>query len=246
MKFLEFDSLGSTNEKAAELFRNGENSPLWVRADKQTAGRGRRGRAWTSKSGNLYASLLYPWDGSAADAAKLSFVAAIALAKTLKAYPLETAPQLKWPNDVLMGGAKISGILLENLSGSVVIGIGVNLTSHPDDTPYPATHLLAHIPAEAMNAPEPAYTGPAPFLAILSRYLDEIIKGYIKDGFGPIRDLWLELAANIPGPVTVRLAAEEFTGQATDLLQNGALRVKLADGSMRDVHAGDVHFGDSA
>ncbi len=242
MRFLEFDSLASTNETAAELFRNGEDMPLWVRADSQTSGRGRRGRAWTSKSGNLFASLLYPWTGSATDAAKLSFVTSIALVKTLQAYPIDVAPKLKWPNDVLLKDAKVSGILLENLNGSVVIGVGVNLTSHPEGTPYPATHLLDHIPEDQMAGPEPAYTGPAPFLAILSRHLDDLIKLYLKDGFDPIRRAWLEHATGIPGTVTVRLTNESFSGQATDLLENGALRVVLPNGTIRDVHAGDVFF----
>ena len=95
MKFLEFDSLGSTNAKAHELYRSGERGPFWVRADSQTCGRGRRGRPWTSPQGNLYASGLYAWDGSAQDAAKLSFITAIAAARAMQAYQLIEPPQLK-------------------------------------------------------------------------------------------------------------------------------------------------------
>lgn len=197
-----------------------------------------------SEGGNLYASAVYPWDGTAADAAKLSFVAALAVCRTLDAYALTSPPQLKWPNDVLVDGAKISGILLENIGGAVIVGIGINLLSHPPATPYPATHLLAHIDPDALNDAETIFTGAAIMLPLLTKEFDDGLKQFLSEGFAPIRAQWLARAKGLGDEVVVRLAQEDFTGQATDLLDNGALRVRLTDGTIRDIHAGDVFFSD--
>jgi len=177
--------------------------------------------------GNLYASAVYPWpkdERPIADAAKLS------------------PPQLKWPNDVLIDGAKISGILLENIGDAVTIGIGINLVSHPEGTDYPATNLLEHISPEALNDAETIFTGAAIMLPLLAKEFDDGFKQFAAEGFAPIRAAWLSRARGIGDDVVVRLADEEFTGQAVGLLDNGALRVRLADGTIRDVHAGDVFF----
>lgn len=221
----------------------GEAAPFWVRADQQTAGRGRRGRDWSSPLGNFYGTACYAFDGKPQDAAKLSFVAAIAVANALSAYSLTTQPSLKWPNDVLLGGRKIAGLLLEAKTGHVLIGIGVNLVSHPDGGNIPATHLLEHIDPSALNSDEPEFTGAEGFLAILSRSFDKAFRKHLAYGFSATRADWTALASGIPGPVTVRLPHEDFAGQAESLLENGALRVRLDNGTMRDVHAGDVFFG---
>lgn len=243
MKFIQYDSLGSTNVEADASFSSGERPPFWIRADEQTAGRGRRGRDWSSPKGNFYGTACYGFDGSPQDAAKLSFVAAIAVAKALSAYSLTSQPSLKWPNDVLLGGHKIAGLLLESKPGRVLVGIGVNLVSHPDGGNIPATHLLEHIAPEALNSDEPEFTGAEGFLAILARNFDTSFRKHLAYGFSATRADWTDLASGIPGPVVVRLPAESFTGQAQSLLENGALRVALEDGTVRDVHAGDVFFG---
>ncbi len=243
MKFIQYDSLGSTNAEADTLFESGESPPFWVRADAQTEGRGRRGRDWVSPKGNFYGTAVYAFEGGPQDAAKLSFVAAIAVANALSAYTLTTAPSLKWPNDVLIGGRKVAGLLLEAKPGRVMIGIGVNLVSHPDGGNIPATHLLEHIEPSALNSDEPEFTGPAGFLAILARSFDTAFRKHLAYGFSATRADWMALASGLPGPVTVRLPKEAFTGQAQSLLENGALRVALDDGTIRDVHAGDVFFG---
>lgn len=242
MKFIQYDSLGSTNVEAENLFQAGEGPPFWVRADMQTAGRGRRGRDWTSPLGNFYGTACYAFDGTAQAAAKLSFVAAIAVADALLAYSLKTPPTLKWPNDVLMDGRKIAGLLLEAKPGHVLIGIGVNLVSHPDGGNIPATHLLEHIDPAALNVDEPEFTGAEGFLAILSRSFEKAFRKHLAYGFSATRTDWTVRASGLPGPVTVRLPSEAFTGQAESLLENGALRVRLEDGTIRDVHAGDVFF----
>ena len=243
MKFIQYDSLGSTNTEADTLFASGEAAPFWVRADEQTAGRGRRGRDWVSPKGNFYGTACYAFDGTPQDAAKVSFVAAIAVANALSAYTLTSTPSLKWPNDVLMDGRKVAGLLLEAKPGLVLIGIGVNLVSHPDGGNIPATHLLEHIAPAALNSDEPEFTGADGFLAILARTFDKAFRKHLAYGFSATRADWTALASGLPGPVTERLPNETFTGQAQSLLENGALRVAAQDGTIRDVHAGDVFFG---
>lgn len=243
MKFIQYDSLGSTNAEADTLFEVGEAAPFWVRADEQTAGRGRRGRDWVSPKGNFYGTACYAFDGTPQDAAMVSFVAAIAVANALSAYTLTTAPSLKWPNDVLLDGRKAAGLLLEAKPGRVSIGIGVNLMSHPGGGNIPATHLLEHMDPTALNSDEPEFTGADGFLAILARTFDKAFRKHLAYGFSATRADWTALASGLPGPVTVRLPSETFSGQAQGLLENGALRVAAQDGTIRDVHAGDVFFG---
>ena len=235
--------------QAKRLAEQGDFGPLWIRADSQSAGRGRRGREWTSKTGNLFCSGLYPHDGNTHQLAQMSFVAALALAETLERYVPKDLISLKWPNDVLLGGQKTSGILLE--SGQkhhqkwMVIGIGLNLTHHPEGTEFPATHMLAHISADDLSGPEPIMTGAEAVLAILANRFDYWRHMLVSKGFEPIGQAWTVRAHNLPGPVTVRLPQETFTGEALGLDANGALRVRLENGTIRDIHAGDVFFGTS-
>ncbi len=243
MKFIQYESLGSTNVEADKLYDAGESVPFWVRAETQTDGRGRRGRDWVSPVGNFYGTAVYGFDGAPQDTAKLSFVAAISVANALSAYSLTCTPSLKWPNDVLLNGRKVAGLLLEAKPGRVLIGIGVNLVSHPPGGNIPATHLLEHMSPEALNTEEPEFTGAESFLAMLSQRFDEAFRKHLAYGFSATRADWTALASGIPGPVTVRLPDESFTGTAQGLLENGALRVALQDGTVRDVHAGDVFFG---
>jgi len=192
--------------------------------------------------GNFYATACYEFDGTPEEAAKLSFVAAIAVARALSAYTLTAQPSLKWPNDVLLGGRKVAGLLLEAKAGCVLIGIGVNLVSHPDGGNIPATHLLEHMAPEALNSDEPEFTGADGFLAILARSFDKVYRNHLAYGFSATRSDWAKLATGLPGPVIVRLPDETFSGQGQNLLENGALRVIAQDGTIRDVHAGDVFF----
>ena len=150
-----YDELDSTNAEARRRAEAGEGGPVWITAGRQTAGRGRRGRAWSTETGNLAAPLLTTTDVSAAEAAQLSFVAALAACDLADAWLGEGAARLKWPNDVLVFGRKAVGILVE--SGSrpdgrlwLAIGIGVNLAHSPTDTERPATSF-----SEPMAGPPP-------------------------------------------------------------------------------------------
>jgi len=173
----------------------------------------------------------------------MSFVAAIGLAQALEHYVASDKIALKWPNDVLIKGRKTAGILLEGGGDYVAIGIGVNLLHHPEDTEYAATHVLEHIVPEALAGPEPVMTGPEAFLAILAERVDHWRVRLLAEGFSPIREAWMERAYKLPGVVTVRLDNERFTGFATGLGENGELQLRLDNGTMREIHAGDVFFG---
>ena len=243
MKFITLDHVDSTNAEVVRLAKEGELGPLWVRANSQTQGRGRRGREWVSQKGNLYCSGLFPHSGTIQEAARMSFVAALAVADCLGNYVAEDKVSLKWPNDVLIDGLKTSGILLESGKGHVIVGIGINLVSHPQLTPFPATHVLEHIGAELLNSPEPIMSGPDAVLAVLANRFDYWSNLASEEGFVSISKAWLARAHNVPGQVKVRLPKEEFSGQALGLDENGALRVRLDNGTIRYVHAGDVFFG---
>src|SRR5262245_55739124 len=142
------ETVGSTNCEALAHARAGEKGPLWITAQAQTAGRGRRGRTWVSEPGNLYATLLLTDPAPPERAAQLSFVAALATHDAIAACAGALVPRLalKWPNDVLLDGAKLAGILIE-AEGTrplvVAVGVGVNCRHHPDATEFPATDLAA-------------------------------------------------------------------------------------------------------
>ncbi len=162
-------------------------------------------------------------------AATLALVAAVALEETVCVF-LPGRAQIKWPNDVLIDGAKLSGILLERADDAVVIGFGVNLAHHPTDTERPATSLAAH-----GAAPDPhlfAETLAETFARWLSRW---------RDGIAPVRDRWLQRAHPIGTALTARLAdGSNVDGLFQGLDSEGALILRLADGSTRAIHAGDV------
>jgi BirA family transcriptional regulator, biotin operon repressor / biotin---[acetyl-CoA-carboxylase] ligase len=228
--------VGSTNAEALELARRGERGPLWVTAERQTAGRGRRGRLWLSPPGNLYASLLLPAPGLAERWPQLSFVAALAVHDAVVEVAPALAPRaaIKWPNDLLLAGAKFAGILIEGEGGDtpvVVIGIGVNCANHPVDVEYPATDLAA---AGTTVLPERL------FAAVARRMQDRLAQWDDGRGFSTIRRDWLARAAGIGASVRVRLAQGEVTGCFEALDESGGLVLRVPDGSISTIAAGDV------
>jgi BirA family transcriptional regulator, biotin operon repressor / biotin---[acetyl-CoA-carboxylase] ligase len=237
-RLLSLDEVGSTNAEAFARARAGEHGPLWITARRQTAGRGRRGRAWVSEPGNLYASLLLTDPAPPQRAAELSLVAALAVHDALAERAAILGPRLtlKWPNDVLCDGAKLAGILVEGegLAGrplAVVIGIGVNCAHHPADTGYPATNLAA---AGALVAPE---TLAQSLIGTMARRLAEWDAG---KNFAAIRAAWLKRAAGLGSPARVRLPEREVDGVAETLDEAGRLVLRLADGSRERIAAGEM------
>jgi BirA family biotin operon repressor/biotin-[acetyl-CoA-carboxylase] ligase len=230
------DVLGSTNAEALALARQGQHGPLWVTAERQNAGRGRRGRAWKSPPGNLYASLLLSAPGAPEHWPQLSFVAALAVHDAVVEVAAHVAPFLaiKWPNDLLLAGAKFAGILIEGEGGetpALVIGIGVNCANHPVDVEYPATDLAA---AGAAVPP------PALFAALARTMQGRLAQWDWGGGFSAIRRDWLARAAGIGETVRVRLAQREVTGRFEALDESGGLLLRLPDGNTTTIAAGDV------
>jgi BirA family transcriptional regulator, biotin operon repressor / biotin---[acetyl-CoA-carboxylase] ligase len=236
-RLLHFATIGSTNDEAKALARGGAADGTLVWADEQTAGRGRRGRAWASPPGNLYLSLVQRPDGTPAHAAQLGFVAALGLGDALLAL---TGPALrlsyKWPNDLLADGKKLAGILLESETGAgervdfVVIGVGTNLASKPEGVEFPATSLAEQ------GFPD---VTPARLLAAFIRHFAAWAQRWRAQGFPPVRAAWLARASGIGEEIRVRLDRSTFTGRFHDLDQDGALLLDGAQGRRR-IAAGEV------
>jgi BirA family transcriptional regulator, biotin operon repressor / biotin---[acetyl-CoA-carboxylase] ligase len=235
-----FDVIDSTNEEARRLAAAGEPGPVWISAARQTAGRGRRGRAWESPTGNLAATLMLRPGKSAGECAQLSFVAAVSAADMLAGFAPHADIRLKWPNDVLAGSRKIAGILLESAStggdppGWLAVGIGVNLAMHPEGTELPATSL------KALGASVPP---PEDALLNLAAQFARWYEVWLAQGFGAIRDAWLARAAGLGTRIRARLATEETNGVFEGIDGNGALILREGAGSVRHIAAGEVFFG---
>src|SRR5262245_4463312 len=232
---IRYDVVGSTNAEALARARAGDPGPLWITARAQTAGRGRRGRTWTSPSGNLYATLLLDDPGPAAVVPQLLFVAALAVHDAIVAAAGQhaLALMLKWPNDVLCNGAKLAGILLEGEGRTlaVAIGIGVNCQQHPAETTYPATDLRE---AGVGVSPEQLFDRLA---AAMQRWLAQWDRGH---GFAAIRAAWLARAHASGTQLTLRLGERESIGSFETLDEAGRLILRRADGKTEAVMAGDV------
>jgi BirA family biotin operon repressor/biotin-[acetyl-CoA-carboxylase] ligase len=231
-----FETLGSTNAEALARARAGERGPLWISSDMQTDGRGRRGKSWMSPAGNLYASLLLTEPSSPVLAPQLSFVAGLAVhdAVLARAPNLAAKLKLKWPNDALLNGRKLSGMLIE-AEGlprfSVAIGIGVNCVSHPADTSYGATNLQAN--GVIVSAQDVL----AQLAAAMNARLAQWKAG---TGFAAIRSDWLDRAASLGEPILVRLPERELTGTFEGIDAAGRLLVATPDKATEAVAAGDI------
>lgn len=235
-----FDRLGSTNDEAGVRVRTGDPGGLWIMAREQGAGRGRHGRVWQSPPGNLYASLLLVNPCSPGIAPQIGFVAGVAVHHAVSRMAALSPGRLalKWPNDILLDGAKLTGILVEGAIypgglAAVIIGCGINLRHYPSDTPYPATSL----------AEQGIEVSPDTAIAVLADAMDEALDTWQGGaGFAEIRRRWLEQARGIGGPITVRHPAGERSGTFIDLDSDGALLLD-EQGRRTRIDAGDVFFG---
>lgn len=215
----------------AALALEGAGEGLWLRAERQTSGRGRQGRAWVSPPGNLFISTLVRLRASDPPPATLALLAAVALDEAVGVFLPHAGVTVKWPNDLLLGGAKLSGILLERSGDAVVIGFGVNLAHHPESLDRPATSLAAH--------------GATPDASIFAETLAEAFARWLArwrgEGIGPVRDRWMARAHPRGTALTARLAdGSAVDGLFDGLDRGGALILRLADGAQRVIHAGDV------
>jgi BirA family transcriptional regulator, biotin operon repressor / biotin---[acetyl-CoA-carboxylase] ligase len=229
------DLVDSTNAEALRRASAGERGPLWIVATEQSAGRGRRGRAWTSPAGNLHATLMLTDPSPPAAAPQLGFVAGLALHDAVAAAAPSFASllALKWPNDLLFAGCKVAGILIEGEGDpvAVAVGIGVNCRHHPDATEFPATDLAA---AGAYVSASALFDDLA---SAMQARLEEWNRGA---GFAAIRTAWLARAAGIGEPVRVRLSARETTGCFEMIDDSGRLMLRTGAGDVEAIAAGDV------
>lgn len=238
----------STNSDAIARVRAGEQGPFWVVTSHQTAGRGRRYRPWISPPGNLAASVIETVDAPLALVATLGFAAGLALDAALRKLSQNAAIgcdgsddavfSLKWPNDVLLGGAKVAGILLETEpvrdAVAVVTGMGVNIVAAPQDTPYQATSLAAHdiaMDAEAM------------FGALSDTWSEFFDIWNHGRGFSDIRMMWLERATGLGEKISVHHAGRVLQGSFETIDAAGCLVMTDGAGTQVSVAAGDVYFG---
>lgn len=234
-----FETIDSTNAELKRHIERGKGDDRLVAWSLvQTEGRGRRGRVWSGPSGNLMCSvLLWPQCGLAA-ASQLSFVAALAVFDLVRAsLPADRRISLKWPNDVLVEGKKISGILLEaggwmpGAAGWIVVGTGVNLCHHPLDTEWPATDIRA----EGGEAP-----GPARALEGFCAAFEAWRVRWASEGFEPIRRRWLDHAHRLGEEVVARMEREAVRGRFMGIDPDGSLVLETDDGAERRISAADI------
>lgn len=237
LRLLSFASIDSTNEEIRRRAKSGAPEGTAVVAETQTAGRGRRGRTWISPPGNLYCSLLLRPQCAPMDAANLSFAAALAVAEALlPLLPEGIDLRFKWPNDVLLTGKKVAGILIESeIEGGAlafaVVGAGINVANFPPDTEFPATSLAAVGCRTTVRE-------------VMETYFDHLRFWYGRwrsEGFAPLRDAWLARAAGIGQVIDVRMANERLRGKFSELDDSGALILET-DAGVRAITAGDVFF----
>lgn len=207
----------------------GAGEGLWLRAVEQTAGRGRLGRAWVSPPGNLYTSTLVRLRPTDPVPATLALVASVALDETLRAYG--AAPWIKWPNDLFIGDAKLTGILLDRSGNAVIVGIGVNLAHHPEGLDRSVTSVAA----QGNGAPDPVL-----FLRDLAEAFARWLTVW-RTALEPVRRRWLERAHPAGTALSVRLPDQApIDGLFDGLDADGALRLRLPSGEVQVIHAGDV------
>jgi len=236
---IRFTEIGSTNAEGLARLNRGETFPVWLVSDVQTAGRGRRGRPWTSELGNLFATLVLPNPAPAANLAQLCFVAGLALRDAVLAAAPQIPPEdllLKWPNDLLLAGGKLAGILVEGASdssgrGAAVIGFGVNCLHHPEDIGYKVTSLAA---AGAPTAPDRLLEALDIAMAVRLNQWNAGI------GFSAIRADWMRHALGMGDQVSVRIGEREVVGRFESVDARGAMMLRRRDGVAEIITAGDV------
>lgn len=230
-KYFEFKEVGSTNDKIREYCQS-EGQCVVVRADTQTAGRGRWGRSWQSAAGNLFFSAAFEFDIK--EAGKLAFICSLSLLQALKKIAPSADILLKWPNDVLLNGAKVSGILLEKGEGNYIIaGIGVNVAVAPkvENAVYKITSLSDA--AIKTTAPE--------LMLLFMESFSQNLSLLQTKGFAVLRTEWLKYAKNLGKEIIVRQNGKEWKGVFAGIDEDAVLLMQTPAG-VRKILAGDVFF----
>ncbi len=230
-----YPTIDSTNLEAHRLFAAGEGGPLFLLADEQTAGKGRLDRNWASFRGNCYSTLILPLQTEVQAVPQIGFVVALAVADVVRQH-IKATPHLKWPNDVLVNGAKIAGILCEVLSTQpliIAIGCGINVAHSPTGLKYPATCLAAEGATTDRDAVFQSYRD------AVSYRLQMWDNG---QNFSAIRKAWMQNAIGIGETITMTTGTQALTGTFETITEQGAIVLKPADGPAQILHAGDLHI----
>ena len=232
------DTVDSTNRLAQLVLAAHPGPAAWVMSAQQTAGRGRRGRPWSSPRGNFYGTLAMRLDDEPAKRALRSFVAALALRDALSALTgAEAGLKLKWPNDVLLNGGKVAGILLENMGDVLCVGIGVNLIAGPDDLlvePGAVAPVTVLAETGVRLSPDVLLNHLAPAFARWEAVLNAT-------GFAPLRKEFLTHAARLGTIITARTGTQVRQGRYDGLDENGALVLTTSQGQ-EIIPAAEVFF----
>ncbi len=238
----QFDEIDSTILEARRRAGRGEFGPVWLLAGQQTAGRGRRGRAWISGEGNLLATYLFDTESAPGEVALLGFAAGLAIAECLEAFGTGAPVTLKWPNDVMISGAKAAGILIDSGAAGggriwVALAFGVNIAAAPEGIDQPTTCLRE---CSAIAAPSAAvfFAGLRPRLEAWAARLGE-------EGFEPLRRAWLARAHGLGLAARVQQGEAMLEGVPAGLSARGELELDTPAGR-RLIAAGDVYFSNAA
>jgi BirA family biotin operon repressor/biotin-[acetyl-CoA-carboxylase] ligase len=227
---LHLDTIGSTNDEARRLALEGAPHGTAIHADEQTAGRGRLAHSWFSPPGNLYLSVLLRTGMPAARATQLSFLAALAVSDTVEALlPRQIRAMVKWPNDVLVNGAKIAGILIEQVDDAVIIGIGLNVLQAPSNTAYRTTTIVANGGIASVDGARD----------ILLRRLGLHLEAWRSSGFELIREQWLNRSYPVGAAIRANIGGQSVTGHFAGLDPDGALLLDTPEGRQR-ILAGEI------
>lgn len=222
---------GSTNADLLVAARDGAPEGTWLRAERQHSGRGRMGRMWQSPAGNLHASTIVRPAAADPPVPGLALVAGVAFQEVADAYARAAHLQLKWPNDLMAGAAKVGGILLERADDAVVIGFGLNLTHSPGGLERPVTSIAAL----CGHSPDPAL-----LLMDLAGALAAWVARWRGEGLAPVVARWLSRAHPVGTALVAATAEGPREGLFDGLSADGALRLREADGTIAVVRAGDV------
>jgi BirA family transcriptional regulator, biotin operon repressor / biotin---[acetyl-CoA-carboxylase] ligase len=240
-RLVELAEIDSTNTECLRAARRGEDGGLWIVARRQSAGRGSRGRSWTSAEGNLFCSLLLDDPAPPPLLSQLTFVASLAardaIVELADCQAIEIALGLKWPNDLLIAGRKVGGILLEShdIAGRriVIVGVGVNCVHYPVETRWPATCLAeAGVLTTAPLLLEKMAAWFQHWLAIWDRGRN----------FARIREAWLCSAVGVGKRIAVRMPSEQLTGVFQSLDDDGRLLLGGDDGLQRSISTAEIFF----
>lgn len=234
----EYPIVESTNDVAKKLLEEGAGEGTVVRADRQTAGRGRRGREWISESGNLYCSFILKPRCPLSQVNQLSFVIALAVGETILSFlSMPESLSYKWPNDLLINKEKVGGILIETESSggqqveSCVVGIGVNLQSSPSNMAYPVTSLKQHAKV-------------TPIVEVLFSELLNQIKTFYhiwkQEGFEPIREKWLQRAYSLGEDIYILVGENKIHGKFIGLDSSGGLLIKREDNRVQTLLSAEI------